>query len=96
MTKTKELFTWCCPLCEPEIGSFTRASQMALDIATAGHMLKHMESFALAAVDHARIQCQNTACSLGCNKMYDPKVGFVQRLTEFDKTLLVQMKIKSE
>lgn len=91
------MYTFQCPLCEPEVGLFERNTADALDIAIASHILRHNDEACLRAVDRARLGCQEIKCSLGHNRVYDPLTKLsMSRLTEFDQLFLTGMKIRIE
>lgn len=91
------MHTWDCPLCDAIEGRFERQTKVGLDIAIASHIIRHEERSGLRAVDRARLGCTETTCSLGKNRCYDPTAkDFVPRMTDFDRKLLIGMKVKLE
>lgn len=70
-------------------------TEQLLNLVVASHILKHEERVALAAVDRARLQCQEINCAIGKRNYYTAVKGELT-LTDFDKSLLAGMKIAVE
>jgi hypothetical protein len=86
--------TWRCPGCIEPFALISSPTVEGLEAATLNHIRSHESIASLQAVDAARIGCQNSACDIGKNKIWDLKQHrWCQKLTDFDKEFLAKAHI---